>query len=96
MASLELLCPPGLGFSPPYSHRREHYQTGRSLLASPCHGHRKKEPPFTDGRFDALAKCHLEGHRVREEGGVVGTKSAREANDPQEDLVVSRSKLGYV
>ena len=48
------------------------------------------EPPFTDERFDALAACHLEGLRVRE-GGVVGTKSAMEANDSQGDLVVSRS-----
>ena len=39
--------------------------------------------------------CHLEGPRVRA-GGVVSTKSALEANDAQEDLVVSCSKLGEV
>jgi len=50
---------------------------------------------FTDGRFDALATCYLEGLRVRE-GGVVSTKSELEANDSQKDLVVSRSKLGKV
>ena len=50
--------PPGLGFSPPVI-----------VSDSP----RKYEPPFTDGRFDALATCHLKGLRVRE-GGVVGTR----------------------
>ena len=60
-----------------------------------CRGPRKNEPRFTDGRFDAVVTCHLEGLRVRE-GGMIGPKSALEANDLQEDLVVSRSKLGKV
>ena len=48
----------------------------------------KEQLPFTDGRFDALATCYLDGLRVRE-GGRVGTKSALEANGSQEDFVVS-------
>ena len=82
----------------PTSHRPEHYRTGQSLLASPRHGRRKKEPPFTDdGRSDAPAtkERHFEGLRVRE-GGVVGTNSALAANGSQEGLVVSRSKIGKV
>ena len=63
----------------PASRRPEHYSTGQSLLALPCHGPRIKEPPFTDDRFDALATCHLEGLRVRD-GDVVCTRSALEAN----------------
>ena len=56
----------------------------------------KKRPAvYGCGRFDALATCNLEGLRVRE-GGVVGTKSALEPNDWQEDLIMSRSKLGKV
>ena len=43
----------------------------RSLL--PCHAPAKKEPIFTDGRFDAVATCHPEGHRVRD-GEMVSTK----------------------
>ena len=50
------------------------------------HGPREEEPSFTDGRFDALASCLLEGLHVRK-GGAVGTLSALEANDSQEDLV---------
>ena len=40
-------------------------------------------------------QCLLEGLRVRE-GGVVGTLSALEANDSQEDFVVRGSELGEV
>ena len=79
----------------PTSHHREHYPTGSSPLALPCHGLRKEEPSFTNSRFDALASCLLERLRVRE-GGVVGTLSALKANNPQEDLVVHRSELGEV
>ena len=50
------------------SQRLGHYRTGQSLLALPCHGSRKKEPPPADGRFEALVTCHLEGLRVREGG----------------------------
>ena len=60
-----LNCRPGLGFSTTY-HRPELYPTGSSLLllfrATPPP---ENEPPFTEGRFDALATCHLEGLRVR-------------------------------
>ena len=48
-----------------------------------------------DGRFDALASCHLEGLRVREDRAV-GTLSALEANDPYKDSVVHRSEPGEV
>ena len=75
----------------PTSHRPEHPPPGLSLLALPCHGARKDEPPFTDSFFDALSTCHLEGLRIRE-GGVVSTKSALEANDSQKGFVLSRSK----
>ena len=53
---------------------------------------RKEKPPLADGGLDALAACLFEGLRVRE-GGVVGTLSALEANDSQEDLV-HRSESG--
>ena len=56
-----------------------------------CHGPREKEPSFTDGLFVALALCLVEGLRVRK-GGVLGTLSALEANDSQEDSVVRRSQ----
>ena len=65
-------------------------------MVLPRHGPREKEPPLTDGRFDALATCHLEGIRVRAGGGVDSTKPALEANDSQKNLVASRSKLGKV
>ena len=52
----------------------------------------KKKTPFADECSNALATCHLESLRVRE-GGVVGTKSAPQANDSQEDLV-GRSRPG--
>ena len=42
----------------------------------PFHAPRKTESPFTDGSFDALAACLLEGLRVGE-GGVVSSKSRR-------------------
>ena len=45
----------------PNSHHPEQYPTRYSLLSLPCHGPRKEEPPFTNGRFDALATCHLQG-----------------------------------
>ena len=50
----------------------------------------RKSPPFTDGRFDAPALYHLEGLCARE-GDLIGTNSALEADNSQEDLV-SRSK----
>ena len=60
----------------------------RSVVAPGFHrGPRKEEPPFADGRFDDVASCLLEGLRVREVG-VVGTLSALEDNNSQEDLVV--------
>ena len=40
-------------------------------------------------------RCHFESLRLRE-GGVVSAESALEAGDSQEDVVVSRSKLGKV
>ena len=40
----------------PTGHRREHHPP----LALPRHGPRKKEPPFMDGHFDALASRLLE------------------------------------
>ena len=86
-------CPPGLGFCPPASSR-----TLLDWVIAPCFAvpwPPKEEPPFTDGRFDALASRHLEGLRVRE-GGMVSSKSALEANDSLKDLVASRSKLGKV
>ena len=55
-----------------------------------CHDPREEKPSFTDGRFDALASCLLEGLRVRKDG-VVGALSTLEANDLQEELVVHRS-----
>ena len=79
----------------PTSHHREHYPTGSSPLALPCHGLRKEEPSFTNSRFDALASCLLERFLVRE-GAVVGKLSALNANDLPEDLVVHRSELGDV
>ena len=48
-----------------------------------------------NGRSDAQATWHLEGLRVRE-GGMVSTRSVLEANDSQQDLVVSHSKRGKV
>ena len=76
----------------PTGHRREHHPTGSSAPVLPRHGPRKEEPPITDDRSNVLASCLLEGLRVRE-GGVVGTLSALEANDSQEDLV-HRSESG--
>ena len=79
----------------PTGHRREHHRPGYSPLGLPRHGPRNEEPPFTDGRLDALASCFLKRLRERE-GGVVGTLSALKANNPQEDLVVHRSELDEV
>ena len=56
----------------PIGHHPEH----QSPLVLPCHGPREEEPSFTDGRFDALASCLLEGLRVRK-GGAVGTRCRR-------------------
>ena len=89
-----LNCLPSLGCSPPAFVPTDARLGSRSLLL-PRHGPRRKEPPLTDGRFDALATCHLQGLRVRE-GRVVGMKSTLEAIDSQESLVMSRSKLGKV
>ena len=75
----------------PTGHRREHHPTGSSAPVLPRHGPRKEEPPITDDRSNVLASCLLEGLRVRE-GGVVGTLSALEANDSQEDSVARRSE----
>ena len=77
------------------SRRPDHYPTGYSFLALPNHAPRNEEPPFTNGPFDALETCRLECLRVRE-GNIVSTKSALEANGSQQDMVVSRSKLGKV
>ena len=77
----------------PTSHHREHYPTGSSPLALPRHGLYKEEPPFTNGRFDALASCLLERLLLRE-GAVVGKLSALKADDLPEDLAVHRSELG--
>ena len=79
----------------PTSHHRGHYPTGSSPLALPRHGLRKEEPPFTNGRFDALASCLLERLLVRE-GAVVGKLLALKADDLPEDLVVHHSELGDV
>ena len=79
-------CPPGLRPSPPVIFPTITCQGKKSSLVSSCHGHREEEPSLTDGRFDALGSCLLEGLRVRK-GGVVGALSALEANDSQEDLV---------
>ena len=89
-----LNCPPGLGFSPP-AIVLNITPTGRTLLALPCLGPRKAEPPATDGRVEALATCHLEGLRVRA-GGVISTPSVLEGSDSREDLVANRSKFGKV
>ena len=79
-------CPPGLRPSTPRSSSRTSTHRAIAPFALPRHGPRKEEPPFTDGRFDALASCLVERLRVRE-GGVVGTLSALKANNPQGDLV---------
>ena len=79
----------------PTGHLPEHHPFEQSPLVLSCHGPREGEPSFTDGRFDALASCLLEGLRVRK-GGVVGALSALEANDSQEDLVVRRSEPSEV
>ena len=68
--------------------------TDGSPSAAPCP--RKKEPPFTDGRFASLARFPLEGLHVSERM-VLSVRSRRwKPNDSQEELVVSRSKLGGV
>ena len=71
----------------PTGHRREHHRPGYSPLGLPRHGPRNEEPPFTDGRLDALASCFLKRLRERE-GGVVGTLSALKANNPQEGALL--------
>ena len=94
--SLELLSARSRVLSPPAIVPDINRLDNQSLLALPCHGPlKKKEPPFTDGDFDALAinTSHLENLRARE-GGVVDTTSALEVKRSQKDLVVSRSKLG--
>ena len=48
----------------PTGHLPEHHPPGKSSLVSSCHGPREEEQSFTDGRFDALASCLLEGRRV--------------------------------
>ena len=83
-----LNCPPGLGFSPPAIVPNTTRLENRSLCL-PRHGLCKKEPPFTDGRFDALATCHLEDLRVRE-NGMVSAKTALEATRKRTCVVVSR------
>ena len=60
----------------PTGHFPEHHPDGQSPLVLSCHGPREEEPSFTDGRFDALESCLLEGLRVRK--GVVGRLSALE------------------
>ena len=87
-------CPPGLRPSTPRSSSRTSTHRAIAPFALPRHGPRKEEPPFTDGRFDALASCLVERLRVRE-GGLVGALSAPKADDPQEDLV-HRSERGGV
>ena len=64
--------------------------TGRSPLVFPCHCLSEEEPPFPDGRFDALAFLLLEGLGVREVG-VVGT--TLEAKGSPEDFEVRLSEL---
>ena len=88
-------CPPGLRPSPPVIFPTITCQGKKSSLVSSCHGHREEEPSLTDGRFDALGSCLLEGLRVRK-GDVVGMLSALETNDSQEDLVVCRSEPSEV
>ena len=78
-----LNCPPGLDFSLPAIVPNSNRLSDRSLLRRAT-ALAKQEPPFTDGRSDALATCHVEGLRVRE-GDVVGTRSALEVNDSQEE-----------
>ena len=79
----------------PTGHLPEHHPFEQSPLVLSCHGPREGEPSFTDGRFDALASCLLEGLRVRK-GGVIGTLSALEANDSQEYFTVCRSEPSEV
>ena len=76
--------PPGLGFSPP-AIVASITRLGNRPLFWTGHGLHKEVPPFTDGRFDALASYVLAGLRVRE-GGVIGTSSTLETNGSQEDL----------
>ena len=60
----------GTSLNPPAAGHDAHVRRQPPLVLS-HQGPGKEEPPFTDGRFDALASCHPEGLRVRE-GGVVG------------------------
>ena len=79
----------------PTGHFPEYHPSGYSPLVLSCHAPREEEPSLTDGPFNALASCLFEGLRVRK-GGVVGTPSALEASDSQEDLVVRRSEPSEV
>ena len=89
-----LHCPPGPVFSLPAIVPNITRLGNLSLVCSAT------PPAKKSGRLrivvSMLSQCHLEGLRVRE-GGMVSTMWALlEANDSQQDLSVSRSKLGKV
>ena len=71
-----LNCPPGLGFPPPA------IVPNITRLSLPCHAPRKQEPPFTNGRYHALAMCHLDYNR--------GQLRAHPGSEESEMFVVRR------
>ena len=79
---------------PGFSHRPP-APTSSDWVIARCfavyHSPSEEEPPFPDGRFDALAFRLLEGLGVREAGGVVCT--TLEAKDRPKDFEVRFSEL---
>lgn len=72
-------------------HRHEHRPTRYRPSLLPHRAPRIEKPLFTDGCFDSLEICNIDGLDVRE-GGTADTEV--KARDSPEDFAVHRSKPG--